>query len=213
VPPADEGQSEEADAAQRGDGNAQTTPITTIRQLRDDRLSCSASIQPCGSTRWCRFAAPAPWMVSSQDANRQWIYAQAADGRLSAEGFAGTSFSPLFPAHGPLARETKQCSDCHLSDRQDNNAIMAQTLAAGKPTAVNFIGRFAWVAEGDGGAGSGGGEPSATSQQAGDRLQAAQPWRFPDWFKGAQKNAGGRPGRGRKTSTMARSMTCRLRGE
>jgi hypothetical protein len=86
-------------------------------------------------------------MVSSQDANRQWIYTQQQT--VSAEGYAGTAFSPYFP-HTVRAAETKQCTDCHLSKDRDNNAIMAQLLMQGT-NAVNFIGRFAWVAEGNGG--------------------------------------------------------------
>jgi hypothetical protein len=86
-------------------------------------------------------------MVSSQDANRQWIYAQQQT--VSAEGFAGTAFSPYFP-HTVRSRETKTCNDCHLSKDNDNNAILAQLMLQGT-NSVNFIGRFAWVAEGDGG--------------------------------------------------------------
>src|SRR5437763_11674671 len=86
-------------------------------------------------------------LVSSQDANRQWIYTQQQT--ISAEGFAGTSFSPYFP-HTVRSQETRRCTDCHLSAAGDNNAIMAQLLLQGT-NAVNFIGRFAWVACGDDG--------------------------------------------------------------
>ena len=82
-------------------------------------------------------------LVSSQDANRQWIYTQQQT--ISAEGYAGTAFTPYFP-HTVRATETKQCEDCHLSRRGDNNAIMAQLLLQGTKS-VNFVGRFAWVAE------------------------------------------------------------------
>src|SRR5205814_9746155 len=44
--------------------------------------------------------------------------------------------------------ETKRCTDCHLSAKGDNNAIMAQLLLQGT-NSVNFIGRFAWVGCGD----------------------------------------------------------------
>lgn len=80
-------------------------------------------------------------LVSSQDANRQWLYAQQQT--ISAEGFSGQAFSPYFP-HTVRTTETKRCSDCHISDRNDNNAIMAQLLLHGT-NSVNFIGRFAWV--------------------------------------------------------------------
>lgn len=83
-------------------------------------------------------------MVGSQDALRQWIYPQQQT--VSAEGFAGTAFSPYFP-HTVRSVETKQCSDCHISADGDNNAIMAQVLLQGT-NSVNFIGRYAWVGTG-----------------------------------------------------------------
>jgi hypothetical protein len=86
-------------------------------------------------------------MVSSQDANRQWIYGQQQT--VSAEGYAGTAFSPYFP-HTVRTRETKTCNDCHVSKENDNNAVMAQLLMQGT-NAVNFVGRYAWVGEGRGG--------------------------------------------------------------
>jgi hypothetical protein len=86
-------------------------------------------------------------LVSSQNVNRDWIYAQQQT--VSAEGFAGVAFSPNFP-HTVRAAETKQCSDCHVSKTADNNAIMAALLMQGA-NAANFIGRYAYVAEGDGG--------------------------------------------------------------
>jgi hypothetical protein len=88
-------------------------------------------------------------MVSSQNANRDWIYVQQQT--VSAEGFAGTAFSPYFP-HTVRATETRQCADCHLhkdeDGHNDNNAVMSQLLMQGL-NAYNFIGRFAWVACGD----------------------------------------------------------------
>src|SRR5206468_2058674 len=70
---------------------------------------------------------------------------------VSAEGYSGQSFSPYFP-HTVRATETKQCADCHIHKDDkgfvDNNATMAQLLLQGT-NSVNFIGRFAWVAEGE----------------------------------------------------------------
>jgi hypothetical protein len=90
-------------------------------------------------------------MVSSQDALRRWIYVQQQT--VSAEGFAGTAFSPYYP-HTVRATETRECSDCHLhkdaDGHVDNNAVMAQMLMQGI-NAYNFIGRFAWVGCGDDG--------------------------------------------------------------
>jgi hypothetical protein len=88
-------------------------------------------------------------MVSSQDALRRWIYVQQQT--VSAEGFAGTAFSPYYP-HTVRATETRECSDCHLhkddAGHVDNNAVMAQLMMQGV-NAYNFIGRFAWVGCGE----------------------------------------------------------------
>jgi hypothetical protein len=46
------------------------------------------------------------------------------------------------------AKETKQCSDCHVSEKNDNNAWLAQLLLQGT-NFVNFMGRFVYVASDD----------------------------------------------------------------
>ena len=84
--------------------------------------------------------------VSSQNQNREWIYYQQQT--VSAEGFAGTAFSSYVP-HTVRGKETKACTDCHLSDRNDNNAWLANLMLLGS-NAVNFIGRYCYVATGDG---------------------------------------------------------------
>ena len=43
---------------------------------------------------------------------------------------------------------TKQCTDCHVSDKNDNNALMAQLLMHGT-NYMNFVGKYAWVAAGE----------------------------------------------------------------
>lgn len=85
-------------------------------------------------------------VVSSQNQNREWLYYQQQT--VSAEGFAGTSFSPYVP-HTVRGKETKGCTDCHLSDKGDNNAWLANLTLQGS-NAVNFIGHLAWVATGHG---------------------------------------------------------------
>src|SRR3546814_11012724 len=45
--------------------------------------------------------------------------------------------------------ETKQCSDCHLSAADDNNAIMPQLLLLGT-NFVNFVGLNVWSGMEDG---------------------------------------------------------------
>jgi hypothetical protein len=82
-------------------------------------------------------------LVGSQNANREWVYSQQQT--VSAEGYSGQAFNPHF-AHTTSGKgTTKNCTDCHLSKANDNNAWMTQLLGFGTGT-VNFFGRYAWVA-------------------------------------------------------------------
>ncbi|WP_197446351.1 LVIVD repeat-containing protein [Tautonia plasticadhaerens] len=103
--------------------------------------------------------------VTSYNAQREAIYIQQQT--ISSEGLSGIAFStnvphtvrggpPIDPATGrplnpanylPGRGETKQCTDCHVSRNDDNNAIMAQLLMQGT-NFMNFMGRYAWVAAG-----------------------------------------------------------------
>ena len=83
-------------------------------------------------------------LVGSQNGNREWVYSQQQT--VSAEGFSGHSFSTFVP-HTVRATETKHCTDCHVSKANDNNAWMASLLMQGT-NYYNFIGRYAYVAEG-----------------------------------------------------------------
>lgn len=83
-------------------------------------------------------------VVSSQNANRSWIY--YGQQTVSAEGFSGQAFSPYVP-HTVRSRETKQCTDCHVSKKNDNNAWMSQVLLFGTGY-LNYMSRWAWVATG-----------------------------------------------------------------
>jgi hypothetical protein len=87
-------------------------------------------------------------VVSSQNANREWVYSQQQT--VSAEGYSGQAFNPHFPHTTSGVGTTKNCTDCHLSAQKDNNAIMAQLLGFGTGT-VNFFGRYAYVGAGAGG--------------------------------------------------------------
>ena len=84
-------------------------------------------------------------VVSSQNANREWVYSQAQT--ISAEGYSGQAFNPHFPHTTSSVGTTKNCTDCHLSKDNDNNAWMTQLLGFGTGT-VNFFGRYAYVGEG-----------------------------------------------------------------
>src|SRR3984957_11760599 len=83
-------------------------------------------------------------LVSSQNANREWLYYEQQT--ISAEGFSGQAYSTFVP-HTVRAKETKQCSDCHVSAANDNNSWMAQVLLQGT-NFMNFMGRYIFVATG-----------------------------------------------------------------
>ncbi|MDQ6655673.1 MAG: hypothetical protein M3Y80_07665, partial [Verrucomicrobiota bacterium] len=84
-------------------------------------------------------------VVSSQNANREWVYSQAQT--VSAEGYSGQAFNPHFAHTTSGVGTTKTCTDCHLSKSNDNNAWMTQLLGFGTGT-VNFFGRYAYVGAG-----------------------------------------------------------------
>jgi len=86
-------------------------------------------------------------VVSSEDINRQKVYFQQQT--ISAEGYAGQAFNTHVP-HTVRGRETKTCTDCHVSAAGDNNAALAQLVLQGT-NFVNFMGRFVYVATGKGG--------------------------------------------------------------
>lgn len=83
-------------------------------------------------------------IVGSANANREWIYSQQQT--ISSEGYSGQAFNPHYP-HAVRRTETKTCTDCHLSQNNDNNAWMAQLLLQGT-NLVNFLGRYVYVATG-----------------------------------------------------------------
>jgi hypothetical protein len=107
--------------------------------------------------------------VGSYNALRESIYVQQQT--ISAEGMSGIAFSSNVPhtvrggptviksgpekgralapeAYIPGRNETKQCTDCHVSAGNDNNAVIAQLMMHGT-NYTNFIGRYCWVAAGE----------------------------------------------------------------
>jgi len=84
-------------------------------------------------------------LVSSQNADRDWIYYEQQT--ISAPGFSGEAFSTFMP-HTVRSKETKQCTDCHISNAVDNNAWMASMLLQGT-NFVDFMGPYVFVATGD----------------------------------------------------------------
>ena len=116
-------------------------------------------------------------VLSSTNANRERIYIQQAP--VAASGFSSQAFAPHYP-HTERTTETKTCPDCHVSQANDNNAIMAQLLLHGTQF-VNFVGFNAWV----------GAERHVQAVQVTewDEPQAVigsylHRYAYPDWFAG-----------------------------
>ena len=86
-------------------------------------------------------------LVSSQNSDRDWGYYQQQT--VSAEGFSGQAFSPFVP-HTVRTKETRTCTDCHVSSSGNNNAWLAHVLIQGTGF-MNFMGRYIYVANGKGG--------------------------------------------------------------
>jgi hypothetical protein len=82
-------------------------------------------------------------VLSSTNINRERIYVQQPP--ISAAGYSSQAFAPHYP-HTERKTETKTCSDCHVSENEDNNAIMAQLLLLGT-NFINFVGMHAYVGE------------------------------------------------------------------
>ncbi len=86
-------------------------------------------------------------VVGSQGANREQFYSQQQT--VSAEGYSGQAFNPHFAHTTSGVGTTKNCTDCHISQANDNNAIMTQLLGFGTGT-VNFFGRYGYVGTDEG---------------------------------------------------------------
>ncbi|HWN95146.1 MAG TPA: hypothetical protein VNT99_08945, partial [Methylomirabilota bacterium] len=84
-------------------------------------------------------------IVGSQNGQREWIYSQQQT--VSAEGYSGQAYNPHFPHTTSGKGTTKNCTDCHASKDNDNNAWMTSLLGFGTGT-VNFFGRYAYVGAG-----------------------------------------------------------------
>ncbi|MET0137139.1 MAG: hypothetical protein ABW192_02005, partial [Sphingobium sp.] len=141
-------------------------------------------------------------VLSSTNVNRERIYIQQAP--ISSIGFSSQAFAPHFP-HTVRRTETKTCTDCHLSDKDDNNAIMAQLLLLGT-NYVNFVGLNAWTGL------EGGFEAVRVTEW--DEPQAVigsylQRWAYPDYYRlHVEKN-----GRELKNWVRGRTFDKKLSGE
>ena len=103
-----------------------------------------------GTTKGHRLApvrSSSALVISSTNALRDRIYIQQPP--ISSPGYASQAFNAHVP-HTVRSRETQGCGSCHVTKENDNNAWLAQLLLQGT-NFVNFIGRYAYVAEGKGG--------------------------------------------------------------
>jgi len=115
-------------------------------------------------------------VLSSRNINRELIYIQQPP--IAASGYSSQAFAPHFP-HTTRKTETKTCTDCHLSEANDNNAIMSQLLLFGT-NFVNFVGYYAWVGTEDQVIGQRVTEWDEPQAVIGSYLHK---YAYPDWFK------------------------------
>jgi hypothetical protein len=125
-------------------GNSRNFTTYNYQVLRDDVFMLGRDGTVTGN-RIAPVRSSSAVLVSSQNQNREWIYSQQQT--VSAEGYSGQTFNTHVP-HTVRTTETKTCSDCHVSKKNDNNAWMAQVLLQGT-NFVNFMGRYVYVAADD----------------------------------------------------------------
>lgn len=103
-----------------------------------------------GTTKGHRLApvrSSSALVLSSTNALRDHIYIQQPP--ISSPGYSSQAFNAHVP-HTVRTRETQGCGSCHVTRDNDNNAWLAQLSLQGT-NFVNFLGRYAYVAEGKGG--------------------------------------------------------------
>jgi hypothetical protein len=125
-------------------GNTRNFTQYNFQVLRDDIFMLGRDGTVTGN-RVAPVRSSSAILVSSQNQNREWIYSQQQT--TSAEGFAGQAFNTHVP-HTVRSTETKTCSDCHVSQQNNNNAWLAQLLLQGT-NFVNFMGRYVYIAADD----------------------------------------------------------------
>ncbi|HVO29347.1 MAG TPA: hypothetical protein VMV18_01370 [bacterium] len=94
--------------------------------------------------KWSPIRSASAAVISAKALDRQVVVNQQPT--ISSCGLAGAGMTPN-PPHTVRTRETKGCSDCHLSADGDNNAVMASLLGLGS-NAANWVGDYVFVAGG-----------------------------------------------------------------
>lgn len=123
------------------DGDETRSFATYNPQVARDQMYQLGRHGPAKGNRIAPVRSSSALVVSSTNANGERIYAQQPP--ISASGFSSQAFAPHFP-HTVRKTETKTCTDCHVSEEGDNNAVMAQLLLLGT-NFVNFVGLHAWL--------------------------------------------------------------------
>ena len=121
-------------------GETRNYATYNVQVARDDVFQLGRH-GPVKKNRITPIRSSSALVLSSTNSNRERIYIQQPP--VAASGFSSQAFAPHF-AHTVRKTETKTCTDCHVSDKNDNNAIMAQLLLQGT-NFVNFVGHYAWL--------------------------------------------------------------------
>lgn len=142
---------------------------------RDDMFQLGVNASVKGNTI-APIRSSSALVLSSTNINRERLYVQQPP--IAASGYSSQAFAPHYP-HTERQTETKTCTDCHLSEANDNNAIMAQLLLHGT-NFVNFVGFNAYAG------GEGGFEAVRVTEW--EEPQAVigsylHRYAYPDWYK------------------------------
>ena len=172
--------------------------------VRDQMFQLGIHSTPKGNTI-APIRSTSALVLSSTNINRERVYIQQPP--IAASGYSSQAFAPHFP-HTVRKTETKTCSDCHLSEANDNNARMAQLLLHGT-NFVNFVGFNAWVGA------EGGIEAIRVTEW--DEPQAVigsylHKYAYPDWYKNHQ-DADGALQESYAHNSPGKAQCLQLRGE
>ena len=80
-------------------------------------------------------------IMSALNGDREMTYIQQPP--ISSAGYSSQAFNPHYP-HNVRKKETKKCDDCHISEKNDNNAWMASLFLHGT-NFVNFFGKYIYL--------------------------------------------------------------------
>ena len=163
------------------EGNETRNYATYNPQVVRDQMFQLGRHGPAKGGRIAPIRSSSALILSSKDSNRQKIYIQQPP--VSSGGFSSQAFAPHFP-HTTRRVETKTCTDCHISEKNDNNAIMSQLLLQGT-NFVNFVGHNTWV-----GAEKGVHAVTVTEWEEPQAVIGSylHKYAYPDWYNDHKKN-------------------------